>query len=160
MLSNKTLLIAGTGSLGYALTDHILGIITQKNIDHKMNSLWDEKFYLKKCVFRDIRIIKVRRGNNNVNCIIHAATLKHVDTAKYNPLEYIKTNISGAENVIKATITNKVKVTALSTDKAANPINLYGATKLVSDVFVAANNTVGDRKTSFSVIRYGNVLSS
>lgn len=98
----------------------------------------------------------------DVDFVIHAAALKQVPAAEYNPMECIKTNIHGAENVIKAAIANNVeKVIALSTDKAANPINLYGATKLASDkLFVAANNTVGKGRTRFSCVRYGNVVGS
>ena len=94
--------------------------------------------------------------------VIHAAALKQVPAAEYNPIECIKTNINGAQNVIHAALENKVKrVIALSTDKAANPINLYGATKLCSDkLFVAANNLVGNSPTRFSVVRYGNVVGS
>ena len=99
---------------------------------------------------------------DDVDIVIHAAALKHVPVAEYNPMECIKTNIDGAQNVIKAAIKNEVeKVIALSTDKASSPINLYGATKLASDkLFVAANNMVGKRKTRFSVVRYGNVIGS
>ena len=97
-----------------------------------------------------------------VDFVIHAAALKQVPAAEYNPMECIKTNIHGAENVILAAIDNQVdKVIALSTDKAANPINLYGATKLASDkLFVAANNMTGQNPTRFSVVRYGNVVGS
>jgi len=97
-----------------------------------------------------------------VDFVIHAAALKQVPAAEYNPMECIKTNIHGAENVIRAAISNNVKkVIALSTDKAASPINLYGATKLASDkLFVAANNVVGDGKTRFAAVRYGNVVGS
>src|SRR5450631_1894556 len=99
---------------------------------------------------------------NGVNYVIHAAALKQVPAAEYNPMECIKTNIHGAQNVIQAALANNVeKVIALSTDKAANPINLYGATKLVSDkLFVAANNIAGGHRTRFSVVRYGNVVGS
>jgi UDP-N-acetylglucosamine 4,6-dehydratase len=99
---------------------------------------------------------------NGVDYVIHAAALKQVPAAEYNPMECIKTNIHGAENVIKAALANNVdKVIALSTDKAANPINLYGATKLASDkLFVAANNMSGGRRTRFAVVRYGNVVGS
>jgi UDP-N-acetylglucosamine 4,6-dehydratase len=99
---------------------------------------------------------------NGVDFVIHAAALKQVPAAEYNPMECIKTNIHGAENVIQAALANNVeKVIALSTDKAANPINLYGATKLVSDkLFIAANNIAGGHKTRFSVVRYGNVVGS
>ena len=97
-----------------------------------------------------------------VDYVIHAAALKQVPAAEYNPMECIKTNIHGAENVIQAALANNVeKVIALSTDKAANPINLYGATKLASDkLFVAANNVAGGHRTRFSVVRYGNVVGS
>ena len=105
------------------------------------------------------RLIQAMRG---VDYVIHAAALKQVPAAEYNPMECIKTNIYGAENVIHAALENEVdKVIALSTDKAANPINLYGATKLASDkLFVAANNMAGGHKTKFSVVRYGNVVGS
>ena len=105
------------------------------------------------------RLIQAMRG---VDFVIHAAALKQVPAAEYNPMECIKTNIHGAENVIHAAIENEVKkVIALSTDKAANPINLYGATKLASDkLFVAANNMSGGHQTRFSVVRYGNVVGS
>ena len=97
-----------------------------------------------------------------VDFVIHAAALKQVPTAEYNPFEFIKTNVLGAQNLIEACIINKVKkVIALSTDKAAAPLNFYGATKLCSDkLFVSANNIVGDKKISFSVVRYGNVMMS
>lgn len=109
---------------------------------------------------RDLpRLAQAMRG---IDYVIHAAALKHVPIAEYNPMECIKTNINGAQNVIAAALENEVeKVIALSTDKAANPINLYGATKLASDkLFIAANNIVGPRKTRFSVVRYGNVVGS
>jgi len=105
---------------------------------------------------------RLSQAMNGVDYVIHAAALKQVPAAEYNPMECIKTNIYGAENVICAAIENNVrKVIALSTDKAANPINLYGATKLASDkLFVAANNMVGERLTRFAVVRYGNVVGS
>lgn len=105
---------------------------------------------------------RLRQACNKVDYIIHGAALKQVPAAEYNPMECIKTNVNGAENVINAAIHNGVKrVIALSTDKAANPVNLYGATKLCSDkLFVAANNMVGGEKPRFSVVRYGNVLGS
>ncbi len=105
------------------------------------------------------RLVEAMDG---VDYVIHAAALKQVPAAEYNPMECIKTNIHGAENVIKAALANNVeKVIALSTDKAANPVNLYGATKLASDkLFVAANNMAGQRPTRFSVVRYGNVVGS
>ena len=102
------------------------------------------------------------QATNGIDYIIHAAALKQVPAAEYNPTEFKKTNIDGAENVIHASLVNNVtKVVALSTDKAVNPINLYGATKLVSEkLFIAANNLVGSRNTRFSVVRYGNVIGS
>ncbi len=105
---------------------------------------------------------RVRQAMRGIDYVIHAAALKQVPAAEYNPMECIKTNVHGAENVIMAAIENEVeKVIALSTDKAANPINLYGATKLASDkLFVAANNMAGGHRTRFSVVRYGNVVGS
>lgn len=105
---------------------------------------------------------RLNQAMNGVDYVIHAAALKQVPAAEYNPMECIKTNIHGAENVIKAALANNVeKVIALSTDKAANPINLYGATKLASDkLFVAANNMAGGARTRFAVVRYGNVVGS
>jgi len=105
------------------------------------------------------RLSTAMRG---INFVIHAAALKHVDIAEYNPIECVKTNVHGAEAVIQAAIENNVeKVIALSTDKASSPINLYGATKLVSDkLFTAANNIVGKGRTRFGVVRYGNVVGS
>ena len=98
----------------------------------------------------------------NVEVVVHAAAMKIVETSEYNPFECVKTNIHGAENVVVTSLENNIKkVIALSTDKACNPINLYGATKLASDkIFVAANNLSGNRNTIFSVVRYGNVLGS
>ncbi|MBU9918916.1 MAG: UDP-N-acetylglucosamine 4,6-dehydratase (inverting), partial [Fusobacteriaceae bacterium] len=105
---------------------------------------------------------RLEEAMQDVDFVIHAAALKHVPVAEYNPMECIKTNIDGAQNVINAAIKNEVeKVIALSTDKASGPINLYGATKLASDkLFVAANNIVGKKKTRFAVVRYGNVVGS
>jgi UDP-N-acetylglucosamine 4,6-dehydratase/5-epimerase len=105
------------------------------------------------------RLVQAMKG---IDIVIHAAALKQVPAAEYNPMECIKTNIHGAENVIHAALDNEVeKVIALSTDKAANPINLYGATKLASDkLFVAANNIAGQHRTKFAVVRYGNVVGS
>jgi UDP-N-acetylglucosamine 4,6-dehydratase len=105
---------------------------------------------------------RLERACAGVDIIIHAAAMKHVTASEYNPTECIATNVDGAENIINAAILNNVsKVIAISTDKAANPINLYGATKLCSDkLFVAANNLAGKHKTRFSVVRYGNVIGS
>ena len=105
---------------------------------------------------------RLRQAMRGIDFVIHAAALKQVPAAEYNPMECIKTNVHGAENVIAAALENEVgKVIALSTDKAASPVNLYGATKLVSDkLFVAANNIAGGHRTCFSVVRYGNVVGS
>lgn len=105
---------------------------------------------------------RLRQAMRDVDYVVHAAAIKQVPAAEYNPMECIKTNVNGAQNVINAAIDNEVeKVIALSTDKAASPINLYGASKLASDkLFVAANNMVGRRRTRFSVVRYGNVVGS
>ncbi|MBQ8819770.1 UDP-N-acetylglucosamine 4,6-dehydratase (inverting), partial [Campylobacter sp.] len=105
---------------------------------------------------------RLNTAMNGVDFVIHAAAMKHVPIAEYNPMECIKTNIHGAQNVINASLKNRVeKVIALSTDKACNPVNLYGATKLASDkLFIAANNIAGQSPTRFSVVRYGNVVGS
>lgn len=111
----------------------------------------------------DVRdVARLETAMRGVDYVVHAAALKQVPAAEYNPMECIKTNVHGAENVIAAAIANEVeKVIALSTDKAANPINLYGASKLASDkLFVAANNIAGGHRTRFSVVRYGNVIGS
>ena len=106
-------------------------------------------------------ICRLTRAMKNVDIVIHAAALKHVPLAEYNPIEFIKTNVMGAQNIIESSLDNNVKhVIALSTDKAAAPINLYGATKLCSDkLFVAADNYAG-QSCKFSVVRYGNVFGS
>ena len=105
---------------------------------------------------------RLKRAMNGVDYVIHAAAMKHVHLAEYNPDECVKTNVGGAQNVISASLeTNVERVVALSTDKACAPINLYGATKLTSDkLFVAANNITGANKIKFSVVRYGNVMGS
>jgi UDP-N-acetylglucosamine 4,6-dehydratase len=106
--------------------------------------------------------VRLRQAMRDIDYVVHAAALKQVPAAEYNPMECIKTNVYGAENVIAAAIETGVeRVIALSTDKAANPVNLYGATKLCSDkLFVAANNVAGGRRTRFAVVRYGNVVGS
>ena len=105
---------------------------------------------------------RVKTAFNNVDFVIHAAALKHVPAAEYNPIEFVKTNIFGSQNIIEASIFNNVKkVVALSTDKAASPLNLYGATKLcLEKLFISANNVIGDKDIKFSCVRYGNVLGS
>jgi UDP-N-acetylglucosamine 4,6-dehydratase (inverting) len=175
MLNNKTILITGgTGSLGKALTKHIF--ITYPEVkkiiifsrdeqkqfqmaqEYPLNKYPQIRFFLGD-VRDEQRLVRAFQG---VDYVIHAAAMKHVHLAEYNPDECIKTNIGGAQNVIHAAIqTNVQNVVALSTDKACAPINLYGATKLTSDkLFVAANNIKGANPIKFSVVRYGNVMGS
>ena len=171
MFDNKVILITGgTGSFGKCYTQTLLQRYKPKKIiiysrdelkQFEMQQLFNgpEMRYF----IGDVRDKeRITQACNGVDYIIHAAALKQVPAAEYNPTECIRTNITGAENVIYAAIANKVKkVIALSTDKAASPINLYGATKLVSDkLFVAANNMVGEPFPRFSVVRYGNVVGS
>jgi UDP-N-acetylglucosamine 4,6-dehydratase len=171
MLNNKSILITGgTGSFGRQFTKTILERYQPKKVI--IYSRDELKQYEMAQVFNapqmryfigDVRDqARLMQAMDGVDYVIHAAALKHVPVAEYNPMECIKTNIYGAENVIHASIAAGVQnVIALSTDKAANPINLYGATKLASDkLFVAANNMVGGRDTRFSVVRYGNVINS
>ena len=171
MFNNKNILITGgTGSFGKKYTEIILQkykpnkIIIYSRDELKQYEMAQE--YTNSCMryfIGDVRDAdRLKKATKGVDFIIHAAALKHVPIAEYNPMECIKTNINGAQNVIDAALENKVqKVIALSTDKAANPVNLYGATKLASDkLFVAANNLVGEQDTSFSVVRYGNVVGS
>ncbi len=174
MFNNKNIFISGgTGSFGNKFIEIILEKYKPKKIvifsrDEFKQLKMQERFPPKKfsCLrfflgdVRDLDRLKV--AMKDIDYVIHAAALKQVPAAEYNPMEYVKTNIHGAENIIQASIYQKVKkIIALSTDKAANPINLYGATKLASDkIFIAANNIIGSQKISFSVVRYGNVLSS
>jgi UDP-N-acetylglucosamine 4,6-dehydratase len=171
---NKTILITGgTGSFGNAFIFEILKHSSPKKViifsrDEYKQFEMSQKFPKNKFKFIRFFIGDVREkerleyATKNVDIIIHAAALKQIDTAEYNPWEFIKTNINGAQNVIDCAIKNKIdKVIALSTDKAADPISLYGATKFTSDkLFVAANNITGKSRTKFSVVRYGNVASS
>jgi len=171
MFNNKNILITGgTGSFGKKYTDIILKNYKPNKIiifsrdelkQYEMGQTYNDPCM--RYFIGDVRDeARVNEAMDGVNFVIHAAALKHVPVAEYNPMECIKTNITGAENVIKAALKNNVeKVIALSTDKASGPINLYGATKLASDkLFVAANNIVGNRKTRFAVVRYGNVVGS
>ncbi len=171
MFDGKNIFITGgTGSFGHKYTQTLLERYKPNKIiiysrDELKQYEMQQKFnapcmrYLIGDVRDQERLIRAMRG---VDYVIHAAALKQVPAAEYNPMECIKTNINGAEHVINAAIENNVeKVIALSTDKAANPINLYGATKLASDkLFVAANNISGGSKPRFSVVRYGNVVGS
>ncbi|MGC8791235.1 UDP-N-acetylglucosamine 4,6-dehydratase (inverting) [Desulfurella multipotens] len=173
MLNEKTILITGgTGSFGKAFTKEILKLYKPKKLiiysrDEYKQFLMQKEFSKYDSILRffigDVRDKeRLYRALDGVDVVIHAAALKQVPTAEYNPLEAIKTNIYGAENVIDASIDLGVeKVVALSSDKAVNPVNLYGATKLVSDkLFVAGNAYVGKKKTKFCVVRYGNVAAS
>jgi len=174
-LKNKTILVTGgTGSFGKLFVENILKNYKQiKKIivfsrDELKQFEMSEKFSEKK--FPKLRYFlgdlrdkdRVYRALDDVDVVIHAAALKQVPKAEYNPFEYINTNILGAQNLIEACLDKKVEnVIALSTDKAVAPINLYGATKLASDkLFLAANNITGNRNIKFSVARYGNVMGS
>jgi UDP-N-acetylglucosamine 4,6-dehydratase len=171
MFDNKTILITGgTGSFGKKYVKTLLTRYKPKKIivfsRDELKQFEMQQVFNDPCMryfIGDVRDkSRLYRAMQGVDYVIHAAALKQVPAAEYNPMECIKTNINGAENVIEAALDNNVdKVIALSTDKAANPINLYGATKLASDkLFVAANNIAGGHKTLFSVVRYGNVVCS
>jgi UDP-N-acetylglucosamine 4,6-dehydratase len=171
MFNDKTILITGgTGSFGKKYTKTLMERYNPKKIiifsRDELKQFEMQQTYNQDCMryfIGDVRDVeRLEQAMKGVDYVIHAAALKQVPAAEYNPMECIKTNIHGAENVIKAAINNDVKkVIALSTDKAANPINLYGATKLASDkLFVAANNMAGGHPTRFSVVRYGNVVGS
>lgn len=175
MLNGKSILITGgTGSLGKALTKHIFEHYTdvkrlvifsrdeQKQFqmaqEYPVSEYPQIRFFV-----GDIRDDqRIKRALKGIDYVIHAAAMKHVPIAEYNPMECIKTNVLGAENLINACLETEVeRVVALSTDKAAAPINLYGATKLTSDkLFIAANNIRGWNPIKFSVVRYGNVMGS
>ena len=174
-LNHKTILITGgTGSLGKQLTKTILErwplvkrlviLSRDEQKQFQMNQEFSEhKYTAMRYFIGDIRDYdRLVRAFEGIEYVIHAAAMKHVHIAEYNPMECVKTNVLGAENVINAALATGVKnVVALSTDKAAAPINLYGATKLCSDkLFVAANNIRGTRDIKFSVVRYGNVMGS
>jgi UDP-N-acetylglucosamine 4,6-dehydratase len=174
MFNNKSLLITGgTGSFGSSFFEYILKNYKPKKViiysrDELKQSLMQKKLnkkYLKITRFfiGDIRDLnRLTLAMENVDFVVHAAALKQVDIAEYNPMEFVKTNIIGSENIVKAALsTNVNKVIALSTDKASDPINLYGATKLAADkIFTSSNNLVGKKKLRFSVVRYGNVAGS
>lgn len=176
MFNNKTILITGgSGSFGKAFLNYLIKnykkikkIIIFSRDEYKQSEL-KKKFPERKhknlrFFLGDVRDLKrLNLAFRSVDYIVHAAALKQVDTAEYNPFEFVNTNIIGAQNVIEAAIQNKVKkVIALSTDKACSPINLYGATKLCSDkLFISSNSMVPSiNDTSFSVVRYGNVFAS
>ncbi|MFH6985183.1 UDP-N-acetylglucosamine 4,6-dehydratase (inverting) [Marinoscillum luteum] len=175
MLNNKSILITGgTGSLGKALTQHVLTkypnvkrLVIFSRDEQKQFQMAQEypydKFPQVRFFIGDVRDkSRLVRAFQGIDYVIHAAAMKHVPIAEYNPEECIKTNIGGAQNVVDASLKTKVeRVVALSTDKACAPINLYGATKLTSDkLFIAANNIRGNNPIKFSVVRYGNVMGS
>lgn len=174
-MNNKSVLITGgTGSLGRALTEHIITNYSEvrkliifsrdEQKQYRMAQQYPSDEYPQIRFFiGDVRDQdRLLRAFKDVDYVIHAAAMKHVPISEYNPDECIKTNVGGAQNVIKASLeTNVERVVALSTDKACSPINLYGATKLTSDkLFVAANNIKGWNPIKFSVVRYGNVMGS
>lgn len=171
MLTNKNILVTGgTGSFGRQFIAAVLERFRPQRLivfsrdelkQFEMQQRLDDPCL--RWLIGDVRDgARLRQAMGGVDIVVHAAALKQVPTAEYNPMECAKTNIHGAENVIQAALDCEVeKVIALSTDKAANPVNLYGATKLVSDkLFVAANNVAGKSRTRFSVVRYGNVVNS
>jgi len=174
MFKDKTLMITGgTGSFGNRFITIFLKKFKPRKIivysrDEYKQFLMSQKFPPNKYpqirfLLGDVRDLdRLKMAMREVDFVIHAAALKQVPAAEYNPMEFVKTNIHGAENIINAAIsTNVKKVIALSTDKAANPINLYGATKLASDtIFIAANNITGTKNNRFSIVRYGNVVGS
>lgn len=171
MFNNKNILITGgTGSFGKKFIKILLEKYSPKKVivysRDELKQFEMGQIYNAPCMRYFIGDVRDKErlmlAMKGVDFVVHAAALKQVPAAEYNPMECIKTNINGAQNVIDAAIANNVeKVIALSTDKAANPINLYGATKLASDkLFTAANNIVGDGRTRFSVVRYGNVVGS
>jgi len=174
-LSGKSLLVTGgTGSFGKKFVEMILNrypnikrLVVYSRDELKqfqMAQTWSpEKYKAMRYFIGDIRDKdRFRRACEGIDYIVHAAALKQVPVAEYNPMEFIKTNILGAENVIEVALDMNIKkVVALSTDKAAAPINLYGATKLCADkLFIAANNMKGSRDITFSIVRYGNVIGS
>jgi UDP-N-acetylglucosamine 4,6-dehydratase (inverting) len=172
---NKSLLLTGgTGSFGKAFVNYLLkNKVPLKKIiifsrdelkQFEMSKIYNEnKFPCMRYFIGDVRDKeRLKMAFREVDIVVHAAALKQVPIAEYNPIEYIKTNIIGAQNIIEASLDTKVqRVLALSTDKASSPINLYGATKLCSDkLFISANNIKGSKNLMFSVIRYGNVMGS
>lgn len=173
-LNDKTILVTGgTGSFGKAIIKKILKCSKPKKVivfsrdelkQFEMSNDIDLVTNKKLRYFiGDVRDLpRVKLALREVDIVIHAAAIKQILTAEYNPIEAIKTNIIGAQNIIEASLDSSVqKVIALSTDKAVDPINLYGATKLAADkLFIAANNLVGKKKLHFSVVRYGNVVGS
>jgi len=175
IFNNKTILVTGgTGSFGKTFISRVLTSSKPKKIiiysrdelkqyEMQVNPTFSQHEKILRYFLGDVRDFdRLKTALNGVDIVIHAAALKQVPAAEYNPFEAIKTNIHGAQNLVQACLEHNLeKVIALSTDKAAAPINLYGATKLVSDkLFVSANLFKGGKKTKFSVVRYGNVMGS
>ncbi len=172
MFDGKTILITGgTGSFGNAFVDYLFKNYKPKKVivfsrdEYKQSQMAERlgnglpiRFFLGDIRDKD----RLYRAFEGVDYVVHAAALKQVPAAEYNPFEFVKTNINGAQNIVEVAIDKGVeKVVALSTDKAVNPINLYGATKLVMEkIFVSGNSYVGSKNTSFSIVRYGNVIAS
>lgn len=166
----KILITGGTGSFGQDFTKALLKHYSPKRLviysRDELKQFEMQQEYNDSCMryfLGDVRDLdRLKLAMKGIDYVVHAAALKQVPAAEYNPMECIKTNVYGADNVIRAAMANNVeRVIALSTDKAANPINLYGATKLCSDkLFVAANNISGEGGPRFSVVRYGNVVGS
>jgi UDP-N-acetylglucosamine 4,6-dehydratase len=168
---SSILVTGGTGSFGKAFIRHVLDELNPRRIvilsrdelkQWEVRRLFDDDPRLRWFIgdIRDRR--RLERAMYGVDYVVHAAALKQVDTAEYNPFEYIRTNVEGSQNVVEAAIDSGVKkVVALSTDKASSPINLYGATKLCADrLFISANHYAAGHETRFSVVRYGNVMGS
>jgi len=175
MFKNKSILITGgTGSFGKAFLKYLIKnykgfkkiiIFSRDELkQYEMTNYFSEnRFPFIRYFIGDVRDLqRLKRAMGNIDYVIHAAALKQVPAAEYNPFEVIKTNVIGAQNIIEACLDTRVKkVIALSTDKAVAPINLYGATKLCSDkLFISANNIIGKKNLSFSIVRYGNVMGS
>lgn len=173
MLNNKSVLVTGgTGSFGTAFIKYVLkkypkikrlvifsrDELKQYNLQQALGNKSNLRYFIGDVRDKD----RLELAFQDIDFIVHAAALKQVPTAEYNPTEFIKTNIIGAQNIIEASLKSKVKkIVALSTDKASAPINLYGATKLCSDkLFIAANNVKGKKNINYSIVRYGNVMGS
>ncbi len=171
LTGSDILVTGGTGSFGKAFVRHMLDhhepsrvvIISRDELkQYEVRQMFNDDSRLRWFI-GDVRDLdRLRRAMHGVRYVVHAAALKQVDTAEYNPFEYVRTNVSGSQNVIEAAIDAGVeKVVALSTDKASSPINLYGATKLVADkLFVSANHYAAHHPARFAVVRYGNVMGS
>lgn len=173
MLNNKTILVTGgTGSFGNRFIKTVFERYNPKKVivfsrdeykQHVMRETFPEDKYPIRYFIGDVRDKeRLYRAFEGVDYVVHAAALKHVPVCEYNPFEAVKTNILGAQNIAEAAMDKGVKkVIALSTDKAVNPVNLYGSTKLAMEkIFIASNNYVGEKQTSFSLVRYGNVVGS